>query len=61
MGFTPNHQDVRMPEEAYGRCRRRDCKRIGELADGLCIIHWDMSTDRQVKLELNGGAGCLKD
>ena len=53
MGFTPNHQDVRMPEEEFGRCQRRDCNKIEWLADGLCVEHWDRTTDKERNTEVD--------
>lgn len=28
-------------EESYGLCKRRKCKNIGVLGDGLCVACWD--------------------
>ncbi len=32
---------VRLPVETVGRCLAKYCRVVGELADGLCVEHWD--------------------
>jgi len=37
---------VKLPVESWGVCRARRCEAIGDLADGLCILHWDRTFDQ---------------
>ena len=30
------------PEWSSGKCTVESCEAIGDLADGLCMKHWDM-------------------
>jgi len=35
-----------MPETSYGKCIRQECRRVSDLADGLCVACWDRTTDK---------------
>ena len=41
--FTPSHTEAVMPVVSTGECIRSDsCSQFSaELADGLCVNHWD--------------------
>lgn len=36
-----NYSAVVMPPESFGKCRIDKCWTVGDLADGLCVDHWD--------------------
>jgi len=33
-----------MPEISYGKCIRKECRSISDLADGLCVECWDRTS-----------------
>jgi len=45
--YRPGRQprEVEMPSVSWGQCRIRRCWVVGDLADGLCITHWDRGFD----------------
>ena len=36
------YEVVQLPKATYGECRVKSCSVVGDLADGLCVRHWDM-------------------
>jgi len=42
----PRSKIVVMPEISWGLCRRRRCGISSDLADGLCVDHWDRTISR---------------
>ncbi|MAE81713.1 MAG: hypothetical protein CMB80_03170 [Flammeovirgaceae bacterium] len=34
----------RMPEISYGKCIRKECRSVSDLADGLCMVCWDRTS-----------------
>jgi|6_EtaG_2_1085325.scaffolds.fasta_scaffold01509_16 hypothetical protein len=42
----PRSKAVVMPEISWGPCRIRRCAVGGDLADGLCVDHWDRTISR---------------
>jgi hypothetical protein len=40
-------REVIMPTASVGLCRVQRCWEHGDLAEGLCVKHWDRGLDRQ--------------
>ena len=40
---------VIMPLESYGLCRIQTCRVVGDLAESLCVTHWDRGLDQPIK------------
>ena len=39
-------RDIVMPAASVGLCRVQRCRVIDDLAEGLCVAHWDRGMDR---------------
>jgi hypothetical protein len=37
---------VEFPAESWGKCRRKICRYIGQLGNGLCANHYDKTISR---------------
>ena len=42
----PRNRPVFMPEISVGLCRVDGCGVVGDLADELCVGHWDRTLDQ---------------